>query len=785
MINNYYNIPNIPCDQRETITPSSESDSLSEKTLKCSGINPDSIYATLYPDDADPLSNYAAYNSKKLDIGKSILETVADTNKCAKDCFDNQDCTYFTIEKGENKCYLYGAKSTSKNTKFNSFLDKNTVKSWRKNDLLEGTTNCNINDAFIEQTDEYFPDVDSVGQPKFSQPNLSKNECLSSCLYDENCNSVVFMESKSNCAKYNINPNGRTAALSELTGNNLKSAPGATTYLKNEVPIGNRFDAPEGLSEYYKTYTTSGKVGDSFCEFVDNKCLTSYIVGPDNNKEVPSKNAENAKKIPAPKLCMPPTCIPNLPNTGLKGKLKVNGDFNIMCPEGAAGKQCEKDITKTQFASFDHMGLPTNSGTSNPPNSYIPYSAQYNSYNNLGLPESYEMNEGEKPPLGGMDFSEDCQSWCNKSIDCGGYSYYFGDDGKSKCKYYKNNGMNELKKGLNYLKDTTTFIKRGNPYIQKPLTGNIKKPYFNNLSTYDTDIKKIKVCVKEDFVGQEQKDFVGQEQYHFVGQEQKDFDTYGLCPSKKGLTLPKMNTSGSNCPTPLEECAYTRYGCCDDNETAKIDSTGSDCPILDKNVCLGSKFGCCTGTIIPKQYLCDDDRDICKMTNCELNDNETGDPYAFYDGSGTKCNNNNMCNPGEMCVDGYCKKYNASFYNSLNGVKMAPIHSQSGNSMNNLLCGCTTQAKPNTKCLEEETASYEPVCGVDGKTYRTQCIAENSGIKVEYYGACNNNNNNNDILEQFYNLDKMKVPIKKSNTSYWILSLLLVLLVGSILYYFR
>jgi hypothetical protein len=131
-----------------------------------------------------------------------------------------------------------------------------------------------------------------------------------------------------------------------------------------------------------------------------------------------------------------------------------------------------------------------------------------------------------------------------------------------------------------------------------------------------------------------------------------------------------------------------------------------------------------------------------------------------------------------MCVDGFCKKYNEKYYNGLNGVKLAPIHSQSGNGMNDLLCGCASQDR-NTNCLEDDSTSYEPVCGVDGKTYRTRCIADNSGIKVEHYGVCN------DILEKFYNLDNMKIPIKKSNTSYWILSLLLVLLVGSILYLFR
>lgn len=94
------------------------------------------------------------------------------------------------------------------------------------------------------------------------------------------------------------------------------------------------------------------------------------------------------------------------------------------------------------------------------------------------------------------------------------------------------------------------------------------------------------------------------------------------------------------------KCGVTRYGCCPDNETAKINTVGSNCPIISRADCLGSAFGCCPGTIIPKKYLCDDNQDICKMTNCELNDNETGDPYAFYGGKGTKCTSNSGCNLG-------------------------------------------------------------------------------------------------------------------------------------------
>jgi hypothetical protein len=247
----------------------------------------------------------------------------------------------------------------------------------------------------------------------------------------------------------------------------------------------------------------------------------------------------------------------------------------------------------------------------------------------------------------------------------------------------------------------------------------------------------------------------------------------------------KDDDNGSNCPTSLVNCKETRYGCCPDNETAKVNTVGSNCPIISRADCLGSAFGCCPGTVIPKKYLCDKaGDDLCKMTNCELNDNETGDPYAFYGGKGIKCTSNSGCNlgnnRGEMCVDGYCKNYNEKYYNGLNGAKMAAMHTESGNSMNDLLCGC--QSVPvSTTCPKDSNGNdiYDPVCGVDKKTYRSRCIAENLGMKVEHYGTCE------DILEKFYNLDDFRVPVKNNRTSYWVLVLLLVLLVGSILYCFR
>ena len=765
MITNYYNIPNIPCTKRLEIN-----NEQGVNTLKCSGLNPDNIFATLYPDSSDPTINYDITSSKKITTGSLIgTETEMNAKQCATDCSKNTDCSYFTIEKGPNQCRLYSTKEATKNDKFAELAKTNNIKTWRKNDLLDGTKNCNIDDGFIAQDNGYFPNVDNANTvvKQSSQQGLTKNECLSSCLYDEGCNSVVFLESKSNCAKRG--PITRAVAQTEL--GNAQTNPDVSTYLKKDSSqfITNRFGIPDNMMDYYKTYSASGKVGDSFCEFVDDKCMTSYVVGPNNQKEVPSVNAQNVNKVPTPKLCVPPLCVPKLPETGLKGKLKVDNSFNIMCPtgDGADAKECVKAIDKTPFATFDRMGLPTDNDASNPPNGYLPYTMEYDTYNNLEIPASgvtasgddcsaKVMNESEKPSTGSMEFPEDCQNWCNNSVDCGGYSYYFGSDGKAKCNYYQNVGMKPLKDALIPKKDTHTLIKRGNRYVQKPLLKDLKKPYFNNSSAADTGVAKERACIQENFTTQ---------------------DKYCPYPVSEENEILKDDDNGSNCPTPLVKCGSTRYGCCVDNETSKINTAGSNCPIISRTPCLNSKYGCCPGTIIPMQYLCADEEDdsICKITNCELNENERGDPYAFYGGKGMKCTSNTSCPAGQMCVDGVCKFYNEKYYNGLNGEKMAAIHKENGNSMNDLLCGCSNQPR-STTC---SNTIYEPVCGVDGKTYRSRCIAKNSGINVEHYGACS------DILEKFYNLDEMKMPIKKTTTSYWILSLLLILLVGSILYIFR
>ena len=150
MINNYYNIPNIPCNARENIVSSPINQQ------KCNGLNPDQVYDTLYPSDADPLVDYTAHNSKKLTTGTRISSSITNTTNCAKSCNDKNDCTYFTVEKDKNKCLLYRANSTSANDKFNSLSASNKLQTWRKNNLLEGSSNCNLEDNFIQQPTNFF-----------------------------------------------------------------------------------------------------------------------------------------------------------------------------------------------------------------------------------------------------------------------------------------------------------------------------------------------------------------------------------------------------------------------------------------------------------------------------------------------------------------------------------------------------------------------------------------------------------------------------------------------------
>ena len=60
MINNYFNLPGIPCKDREEIIKKS---GVNINKTKCDGLNPNEIYKTLYPQDANPLGQFIQYNN--------------------------------------------------------------------------------------------------------------------------------------------------------------------------------------------------------------------------------------------------------------------------------------------------------------------------------------------------------------------------------------------------------------------------------------------------------------------------------------------------------------------------------------------------------------------------------------------------------------------------------------------------------------------------------------------------------------------------------------------------
>lgn len=750
MINNYYNIPAIPCESREKIYHGGISKE------KCSGLNPDTAFETLYPSIANPLINYTSQVGFM--EGRPISENSVSAVECAHECSRRSGCEAFVSEKKPNQCILHGGTPTQgKGIDYDKTYETSI---FTKNQLIDNTSCNNMRDNFTELNQKHHFTEKPIDILK--DGNLSVDECMGACLYDKSCRAIEFKESNDSCKMY-----GNRGNVRMNVGNY------ATTYLKKSNPEPNRFGAKDSMANYYQKYDKKGKVGDSFCELVDDKCMTSYIVGP-NGRVAPKNPINNSQGITNPSLCIPPHCIPNAPNTGLQGKLRINGDVRLECTPD--DKECEARMNFVPYQKTDFMGLPTDNGETNPANPYLPYTSDFDKYKNLefkiGDNVKYgfsikQIDDGSKPKPNAFDFHEQCGEWCLEDVGCGAYSYELGNDGKARCHYFRNIGMKPLKESLIYSDKTTSFIKRGNKLVQDPNPNLTKKPYFNTFGTGDIGLEKKRVCIprRDKVIGMVMQSKI------------KDKDNtkciekfIGKCPDKK---VDKIDNSGSNCPTPLTDCKKTEYGCCPDGVNYKMsnDSKYDGCQIRGKDVCLNSKYGCCEGTVIPREYVCESnemkDSDFCKnklnqtITNCEQSFRGVADPmnqytdsnvsgtYDFENGAypyvnneiGINCKSNYDCRTGaEMCIDGFCQRYNRATYNAMNAVNTTYKGKQSGVFMNQFPCGCNPVGT-GENCPDK----YEPVCGADGITYKNDCHAKQSGIDTQYYGICKN------TLEHFEN----------------------------------
>ena len=763
MINNYYNIPAIPCESRENIYHGDISQE------KCGGLNPDYVFETLYPSIANPLINYTSQLGL-MEGGTEISENRASPVECARECSRNSTCNAFVSDKKPNQCVLHKSppiQGTLKTkTKTNGKPDKSYESSiYTKNQLIDNTSCDNIRDNFSELNQKHY--FNEKPLDTLNDTDFSVDECMGACLYNKSCRAIEYKESSDSCKMYS-----NQGTIVKGVGDY------ATTYLKKPIPEPNRFGAKDSMIQYYRKYDKKGKIGDSFCELVDDKCMTSYVVGP-NGRIGPKKSINKNPDITTPSLCIPPNCIPKAPDTGLQGKLRINGDVRLECSPD--DEECDARMNYVPYQKADFMGLPTDNGEPNPANSYLPYTSDFDKYKNLefkiGDNVKYgcsikEIDDGAKPKKNAFEFHEKCGEWCLEDVGCGGYSYELGNDGKARCSYFNNIGMIPLKESLTYSDKTTSFIKRGNKLVQDPNPNLTKKPYFNTFGTGDIGLKKVSVCIpKKDKVVKmimESKINEGDDTKcieNFQGDNVGGCSTtrYKCCPDGK---IAKIDNIGSNCPTPLTDCKKTTYGCCSDGVNYKMsdDSKYDGCQIRGKDVCLNSKYGCCEGTVIPKERLCEGNEmkesDFCKnelnqtITNCEQSFRGVADPmnkytnstvsstYNFEDGDysyvsnkiGSSCKNNNNCQIGvEMCVDGFCQRYDKATYNSMNAVNTAFQGKQSGVFMNQFPCGCNPVGL-GQKCPDK----YEPVCGADGITYKNDCHSKKSGIDTQYYGTCKN-----------------------------------------------
>ena len=96
---------------------------------------------------------------------------------------------------------------------------------------------------------------------------------------------------------------------------------------------------------------------------------------------------------------------------------------------------------------------------------------------------------------------------------------------------------------------------------------------------------------------------------------------------RNGTHPPQPQHQPCHQPPLIGGCAGTRYGCCNDGVTSKVDSQGSNCPQPPLiGGCAGTQFGCCndgvTSKIDPQGSNCNN-ASLCCLPTCPTNCHQT------------------------------------------------------------------------------------------------------------------------------------------------------------------
>ena len=108
---------------------------MKDQIKKCSGLNPDNIYSTLFPEYANPESNYTKLSDRNIaDNNKNeLFKNNKDLNSCYLDCTENKNCDFFINNKKKNKCYLFEEESMVQNNNiFNKYNKDYNINNFRK-----------------------------------------------------------------------------------------------------------------------------------------------------------------------------------------------------------------------------------------------------------------------------------------------------------------------------------------------------------------------------------------------------------------------------------------------------------------------------------------------------------------------------------------------------------------------------------------------------------------------------------------------------------------------------